>query len=120
MRVEIDDLIDHAREQLAAGLARIGAHVQPPDPQRAIVRSEQLGPHLARVEPRLPRPLVPVCLGSGERFVVDQQPELAIGRTDEGGLPAFGEPAVQVARIQFAEPVLAASSQRDSAGGHVP
>ena len=32
MRVEIDDLIDHAREQLAAGLARIGAHVQPPDP----------------------------------------------------------------------------------------
>ena len=110
MRVEVDDFLDHTCEHLAAGLAGVGAHVQPPDPQGAVVLIQKLGPYFAGEEARCPLPLVAGPLDRVDRFVVNQQPALAIHRTDEGDRLEFGEPAVQGGRIQFAEPVFAASS----------
>ena len=110
MRVEVDDLVDHAREYLTAGLAPIGAYVEQPDAQRSVVRIQKLGAHLARVEPGRPRPLVRGPLDPSERFVVDEKPALAIRGTDEGGFLLLGEPSVRPGRVKVVETVIAPST----------
>ncbi len=110
MRVEVDDLVDHASEHLTARLAPIGAYVEQPDAQRPVVRIQKLGAHLASVEPRRPRPLIRGPLDPSERFVVDEKPAFAIGRTQEGGFLPLDEPSVRPGRVKVVETVIAPST----------